>query len=78
MSIADRLKLPFDRLLGTAPLPMYRLARHDRSRRIANGGVVALASDTTVGLRAYLLQLGELEEAAPPFEHRGATLFAPS
>ena len=77
VSIADRLDLPVDRLLGTTMAPTYRLARHDRSRRIGNGNVVALASDSTVGLRAYLVQLGELEEAAPPFEHRGAMLFAP-
>jgi transcriptional regulator with XRE-family HTH domain len=77
VAIADRLDLPVDRLLGNPSPRPYRLARHDRSRRIADGNVVALASDSTVGLRAYLLQLGPLQAGTPPFEHRGAMLFAP-
>jgi transcriptional regulator with XRE-family HTH domain len=77
VGIADRLELPVDRILGTTSARSYRLARHDRSRRIAGGNVVALASDSTVGLRAYLLSLGELEQGVPPFEHRGVMLFAP-
>lgn len=77
VSIADRLELPIDRILGRAASRGYWLARHDRSRRISNGTVVALASDSTIGLRAFLLTLGELESATPPFEHRGLMLFAP-
>jgi transcriptional regulator with XRE-family HTH domain len=77
VAIADRLHLPVDRLLGSPSPRPYRLARHDRSRRIADGNVVALASDSTVGLRAFLLQLGALETGTPPFEHRGVMLFAP-
>ena len=77
VSIAERLELPVDRVLGAAPSRGYRLARHDRSRQFDDGRAVALASDSTVGLRAYLLRLGELEAAAPPFQHRGVMLFAP-
>jgi transcriptional regulator with XRE-family HTH domain len=77
VSIADRLELPVDRILGAAPSPGYRLARHDRSRLIADGNVIALASDSTVGLRSFLLRLGELESSTPPFGHRGVMLFAP-
>lgn len=77
VAIADRLELPVDRILGRSSSRGYWLARHDRSRRIANGTVVALASDSTIGLRAFLITLGELESAAPPFEHRGVALLAP-
>jgi transcriptional regulator with XRE-family HTH domain len=77
VTIADRLELPVDRILGAASSRGYRLARLDRSRRIADGDAVALASDSTVGLRAFLVQLGELETATPPFEHRGVMLIAP-
>jgi transcriptional regulator with XRE-family HTH domain len=77
VAIADRLELPVDRILGSPSPRPYRLARHDRSRRIADGSVVALAADSTVGLRAFLLHLGALEAGTPPFEHRGVMLFAP-
>jgi transcriptional regulator with XRE-family HTH domain len=77
VSIADRLELPVDRVLGRAASRGYVLARHDRSRRIANDTVAALAADTTLGVRAFLLTLGGLESATPPLEHRGLMLFMP-
>jgi transcriptional regulator with XRE-family HTH domain len=77
VAIAERLELPVDRVLGAGETRSYRLARHDRSRLIAPGNVVALASDASVGLRAYLVRLDDSEVGAPPFEHRGTMLFAP-
>ena len=75
ITIAERLDMSIDRLLGGVTPRGYRLARHDRARRIADH-VVALAADSTVGLRAYLVGLPDGEWAAPPFEHRGVTAIA--
>lgn len=74
VAIAERLGVTVDRLLAAdAPRP-YRLARHDRSRRLPDRRVTTLLGDSTVGLRAYLVDLAPGESAAPPFEHRGVTL----
>lgn len=76
MTIADRLGMPIDRLLGGTTPRGYRLARHDRARRLPGDTVTALAGDSTVGLRAYLVELRDTEWAAPPFEHHGVAAVA--
>lgn len=76
VTIADRLDVSVDRLLGASVARSYRLARHDRARRLAGGQVIALAPDSTVGMRVYLVELDAMEEAGPPFEHRGIATIA--
>lgn len=77
ITIADRLEITTDRILSAGTSRSYTLARHDRSRRLANTSVTALASDSTVGLRSYLIELAPGEESSPPFDHRGVTMIAP-
>ena len=74
VSISDRLGVTVDRLLASDSPRRYRLARHDRSRRSPDGDVTALLPDSTLGIRAYLVDLGAGESGGPPFEHRGVTL----
>jgi transcriptional regulator with XRE-family HTH domain len=76
ITIADRLNISVDRLVNAGPVRDYHLARHDRSRRIANDRVVALASDTTVGMRTYLVDLAAHELVEPPVTHRGVQTVA--
>lgn len=77
IAIADRLEITTDRILSAGTTRSYTLARHDRSRQLANRSVTALASDSTIGLRAYLIDLAPGEESAPPFDHRGVAMVAP-
>lgn len=76
ITIADKLEMPVDRLLGGSAPRGYRLARHDRSRRLADSAVTALAGDSTVGLRAYLVELNDSEWVEPPLDHRGVAALA--
>jgi transcriptional regulator with XRE-family HTH domain len=77
VTLADRLGISVDRLLSTGSRRTYRLARHDRSRQVANGPFVALTSDATVGVRVYLVELAGGERIAAPFDHRGVVVLAP-
>lgn len=77
VTIAERLEMPVDRLLGSSVSRSYRLARHDRARRLPGGSVTALAPDSTVGMRAYLVELAGGEAGEPPFEHRGVATIVP-
>ena len=69
--------LQVDRLIGTGTTRSHRLARHDRSRRIADGQIVALAPDSAVGARAYLIELDGGQRVEAPFAHRGVATVAP-
>lgn len=71
VAMADRLDVSVDRILGVASTRTYRLARHDRARRMNPAGIVALATDVTVGMRSYLIELAPGETVEPPFDHRG-------
>ncbi len=76
VAIADRLEIPVDRVLAGAGPRGHRLARHDRSRHLAGGQVTALASDSAVGTRVYLVDLAGGERGEPPFAHRGVATVA--
>ena len=76
VTIADRLEIPVDRILAAAEPRGYRLARHDRTRRLAGGQVAALSTDTASGLRVYLVDLAGGEQGEPPFAHRGVSTVA--
>ncbi len=77
VGLADRLDISVDRLLSTGSPRTYRLARHDRARRIPNSSLTALASDTATGLRVYLLDVPGGARSDPPFVHRGVSAIAP-
>jgi transcriptional regulator with XRE-family HTH domain len=76
VTIADRLEIPVDRLLGGSGARTYRLARHDRARRLADQHVTALSADSTVGMRAYLVEPPDGTWREPPIEHRGVATLA--
>ena len=76
VTIADRLEIPVDRLLGGSGARTYRLARHDRARRLGDPYVTALSADSTVGMRAYLIEPPDAVWREPPVEHRGVATLA--
>jgi hypothetical protein len=65
-----------DRLVSAQPAAGYRLARHDRQRTRLPGGVIPLADDAAVGLRAYLVVLDGGDHGVPPVMHSGVQLVA--
>ncbi len=72
MTLSDQLQVPIDELLAGSGDRAYLLARRDRQE--PRGALTALFDDRDVGLRAYLLQLGPGEVAAPPAVHKGLEL----
>ena len=76
VAIADGLDISVDRVLGSSIQRTYRLARHDRSRRLPNSSVIALTADATVGLRVYLIELEGHVAEAPPFQPRDVSTLA--
>lgn len=76
ITLADRLGVGIERLVSASAQPGYTLARHDRSRVERRGGVVALADDATLGLRAFFVRLDADEEGVPPLTHQGIELVA--
>lgn len=76
IALGDRLGVTLDRLVSARPSAGYQLARHDRSRPALPGGVIPLADDSSVGLRAYLVTLDGGDQAVPPLPHKGVELIA--
>jgi transcriptional regulator with XRE-family HTH domain len=72
IAIAEGFGISLDELLGTSPDPGYVIARRDRSA--TRRGLTALLDDPTVGLRAYLVQLGPGDSGEPPARHKGPEL----
>jgi transcriptional regulator with XRE-family HTH domain len=64
IEISDRLGVSLDRLVSAEPDSGYRLTRHDRGPD--DRGVVALADDAAIGLRAYSVVLAPGERGQPP------------
>lgn len=75
LHISDRLAIPIDRIINASTPPAYHLARHDRSRRAADGSI-ALAPDTTVGMRVFLVELPGGAVASPDQPHQGVEVIA--
>lgn len=76
ITLSDRLGVTLDRLVSSRPSAGYQLARHDRSGPPLVGGVTALADDSSVGLRTYLVSLGGGERGTPPTLHKGVEVVA--
>ncbi|MGA9275742.1 helix-turn-helix domain-containing protein [Ilumatobacter sp.] len=75
LRISDHLSVPIDRLVNATPPPSYRLARHDRSRRVADD-VVALVPDTTIGVRVFLVDVAGGTTGTPDQPHPGVEVIA--
>lgn len=76
LTLGDRLGVGLDRLVATRTDPGYRLARFDRHRPVIADGVVALADDATLGLRAWFVTLDGYQESTVPVTHKGHELVA--
>jgi len=76
LTLSDRLGVSLDRLVGGRPDPGYRLARFDRHRPTVADGVVTLADDPSLGLRALFVTLAGHHESAAPVPHKGTELVA--
>jgi transcriptional regulator with XRE-family HTH domain len=72
--LSDRLGVSLDRLVSGTPARGYQLARHDRGHAGVAKGVVALADDSSVGMRCHLVVLPGAESGAPPWAHKGVEL----
>jgi transcriptional regulator with XRE-family HTH domain len=72
--ISDRLGVSLDRLVSAEPDSGYRLTRHDRGRD--ERGVVALADDAAIGLRAFSVVLAPGDRGQPPLGHAPPQLVA--
>ena len=72
VALAESAGIGVDELLGTSPDPGYVLAR--RERVAPRRGSTALLDDPSLGLRAYLVELGPGERGEPPVQHRGPEL----
>ena len=76
IALADRLGVTLDRLVSAQPAAGYQLARHDRRPTRLPGGVIPLADDAAVGLRAYLVVLDGGDRGVAPVAHTGVQLVA--
>ncbi len=76
LTLSDRLGVSLDRVVGAKPDPGYRLARFDRHRPVVAEGVVALADDPELGVRAWFITLQPHQEMSVPVVHKGPELVA--
>lgn len=72
VTLAESTGIGVDELLGTSPDPGYALAR--RERVAPRRGSTALLDDPSLGVRAFLVELGAGERGEPPVPHRGPEL----
>lgn len=67
--LCEALGIGIDDLLGTAGPHDHVLVRRHRHR--TGPGTTALSDDPATGLRAYAVRLGQDDDAAPLFAHKG-------
>jgi transcriptional regulator with XRE-family HTH domain len=72
IAIADGLGVGLDELLGVSANPGYVIARRDRT--MPRRGVTPLLDDPSLGIRAFLVNLGPGEHGEPPTAHKGPEL----
>jgi transcriptional regulator with XRE-family HTH domain len=72
IAIADGFGVGLDELLGATANPGYVIARRDRT--VPRRGVTPLLEDPSIGIRAFLVNLGPGEHGEPPTAHKGPEL----
>lgn len=72
IAIGEGLGVGLDELLGTPVSPGYVIARRDRT--MPRRGVTPLLDDPSIGIRAFLVNLGPGEHGEPPTAHKGPEL----
>jgi transcriptional regulator with XRE-family HTH domain len=74
MTLARRLNITLDELLGGEVTPDYRIGRRHSLGNTPAGSVVPLLDDAEAGMRAYLVSLPRSAAIGRPFTHKGSEL----
>jgi transcriptional regulator with XRE-family HTH domain len=75
-TLAGRLNITLDELLGGEVTPDYRIGRRHGlgDAPAGSGSVIPLLDDAEAGLRAYLVSLPRSKSVEAPFPHKGTEL----
>jgi transcriptional regulator with XRE-family HTH domain len=73
-TLAARLNITLDELLGGEVTPDYRIGRRHSPGGTAAGSVRPLLDDAEAGMRAYLVSLPRSATIEAPFTHKGSEL----
>ncbi len=76
LTLASRLNITLDELLGGEVTPDYRIGRRHGLDGTPRGSVTPLLDDAEAGMRAYLVSLPRSAVVEAPFSHKGAELVA--
>jgi transcriptional regulator with XRE-family HTH domain len=74
LTLAGRLNITLDELLGGEVTPDYRIGRRHSLGDAPAGSVLPLLDDAEAGLRAYLVSLPRSATVETPFTHKGTEL----
>ena len=74
LSLAGRLNITLDELLGGEVTPDYRIGRRHGVGNVPGGSVLPLLDDAEAGMRAYLVSMARAATVEPPFTHKGTEL----
>jgi transcriptional regulator with XRE-family HTH domain len=74
MTLASRLNITLDELLGGEVTPDYRIGRRRGLGSTPGGSVTPLLDDAEAGMRAYLVSLPRSGVVEAPFTHKGTEL----
>jgi transcriptional regulator with XRE-family HTH domain len=74
LTLAGRLNVTLDELLGGEVTPDYRIGRRHGLGNAPKGSVLPLLNDAEAGLRAYLVSMPRSATVEAPFAHKGTEL----
>jgi transcriptional regulator with XRE-family HTH domain len=74
LTLAGRLNITLDELLGGEVTPDYRIGRRHGLGDGSAGSVLPLLDDAETGLRAYLVSMPRSATVEAPFAHKGVEL----
>ena len=74
LTLAWRLNITLDELLGGEVTPDYRIGRRHGPVDAPTGSVLPLLDDAEAGMRAYLVSLPRSATVEAPFAHKGTEL----
>jgi transcriptional regulator with XRE-family HTH domain len=74
LTLAGRLNITLDELLGGEVTPDYRIGRRHRPGDARAGSALPLLDDAEAGMRAYLVSIPRSETVEAPFTHKGPEL----
>jgi transcriptional regulator with XRE-family HTH domain len=74
LTLAARLNITLDELLGGEVTPDYRIGRRHGRGNAPAGSVLPLLDDAEAGMRAYLVSMPRSATVEAPFTHKGTEL----